>query len=159
MSKYIGFTFIFLFLVQNSFAGKPNKKLAEIDSLRKVVVVHRHAVADSIRKHVVQQVFTLGYADTLLLQIEHLHATLNNITNESKYGFKTIQIEKALKDMDCTIRTISQSLGRDSTVLNINNLQLYRVLLQDMEDELRGWRDVLYADNKDLSKFGWFGKP
>ena len=151
MSKYIGFIIVVVLFAQSAFAAKPNKKLAEIDSLRKVVVVHRHAMADSIRKHVVQQVFTLGYADTLLLQIEHLHATLNNITNEAKYGFKTIEIEKAVLEMQVTIRTISQSLGRDSTVLNINNLHLYRVLLLDMEEKLHGWRDVLYKDNKDLS--------
>ncbi len=151
MPKYFVFIIVFVISVQSAFAGKPNKRLAEMDSLRKIVVVHRHARADSIRKNVVPQVFSLGYADTLLQQIEHLHSTLNRITNQSKYRFKTIEIEKALRNMQSTIHTISQSLGRDSTVLNVNNLQLYRVLLQDMEDKLHGWRDVLYADNKDLS--------
>jgi small-conductance mechanosensitive channel len=141
---------LFLLLLQLSLLAKPLKK-AEVDSLRKVTIARRHALADSIRSQVVPVVYSFEYADSLLQQIEHLHSTLNNITNQSRYGFKTVQIENELNQMQEAIQVISQSLGRDSMVLNINNLQLYRGLLKDMEVKLRSWRDVLYQDHKDLA--------
>ena len=152
MSKlYFGLVVaVFSLFFQNAFAGKPARR-AEIDSVHKANIVRRHAVADSIKRHVIPAVFSLEYADSMLQQIEHLHTTLNDITNESKYAFKTDQVEKELKEMQSGIRVISQSLARDSTVLNLNNLQMFRGLLKDMEEQLHEWRDVLYQDNKDLS--------
>jgi len=152
MSKvFISFLILFVVLFQDTANGKPSKRI-QMDSLHKAAVIHRrHAEADSIRLHVVPQVFSLEYADSLLQQIEHLHTTLNNITNDAKYGFKTREIKQELQQMQSAIQIISQSLGRDSMVLNINNLQMFRGLLKDMEVKLHEWRDVLYKDNKDLT--------
>ena len=58
MTKHIGFIFYFFLFSLTAFGAKPNvKNLAEIDSVRKAAVVHRHAIADSIRKNVVTRVF------------------------------------------------------------------------------------------------------
>lgn len=149
--SHLFFPILFITFFQGSAFGKLSKR-AEMDSLHKAVIVQkRHAQADSIRQHVVTQVFSLGYADSLLLQIEHLHTTLNNITNEAKYGFKTREIRLSLQQMESAIQIIKQSLGRDSTVMSINNLQMYRGLLKDMAEKLLSWREILYKDNKDLS--------
>jgi potassium efflux system protein len=138
-------------LVQNQICAKPNKRI-EMDSIHKAAIIHkRHVQADSIRSHIVPVVFSLGYADSLSLQIEHLHATLNSITNESKYGFRTRQIETDLRKMQSAIQIISQCVGRDSTITSINNMQLFSGLLKDMEQKLHGWREILYQDNKSLS--------
>lgn len=145
------FLFLFFLSIFHTAISGPSKR-AEDSLHRAEVVQRRHAQADSIRQHVETQVFSLEYSDTLLLQIEHLHNTLNKITNEAKYGFKTRQIKADLADMQCAIKTMSQSLGRDSMVMNINNLQMYRGLLKDMEAKLHEWRDILYKDNKDLSR-------
>ena len=125
--------------------------MIEADSLRKETIMHRHALADSIRKNVVTRTFSATYADSLLDQIEHLHTTLNNITNQSKYGFKTIEIEKSLLRMQEAIQIMSQSMHRDSTVTSINNLQMYQVVLKDMDRKLLAWREVLSGDHKGLT--------
>lgn len=150
--SHFSFLILFLVFVQSDIFSKSSKRF-EMDSLHKAEAVQRrHAQADSIRQRVETQVFSLEYSDTLLLQIEHLHNTLNKVTNEAKYGFKTRQIKTELSDMQSAIKTMSQSLGRDSMVMNINNLQMYRGLLGDMEEKLHEWRDILYKDNKDLSR-------
>jgi potassium efflux system protein len=142
---------IFISLLPQDIFAKPYNK-AQTDSVKKVAAVRRHIMADSIRRNVTQVVFSPGYADTLILQIDHLHTTLNKITNESKFGFKTDQIERELKDMKAGIKVIDASLGRDSTVLDINSLQMFRGLLQDMEEKLSHWRTTLYNNNNDLTK-------
>ncbi len=148
--KYIASIFVLVLFFQGTAVKvKPSWK-AGTDSIHKVTVLHRKEKADSIRNNVVQVVFSREYADTLLLQIEHLHSTLNSITNETKYGFKTQEIEVDLHTMESNIDIITESLSRDSSVLNINNLQMFRGLLKDMEDKLHGWKDVLYKDKKDL---------
>jgi small-conductance mechanosensitive channel len=147
---------LFLFLLfsitlsQSYAIGKPVKK-SQIDSLHRAAIIRRHAQADSIRLHVVTQVFSPEYADSLLQQIEHLHTTLNGITNDAKYGFKTREIRLELQQMQSAIQIIRQSLSRDSMVMNINNLQMFRGLLKDMEAKLQIWRDVLFTDNKELT--------
>jgi potassium efflux system protein len=148
----ICFFILFCIFSQTSPAALPTKR-ATIDSLHKAAIIHRrHAEADSIRQHVVPIVFSLGYADSLLLQIEHLHTTLNNITNEAKYGFKTKQVRLDLVQMQAAIQIINESLGRDSMIMNLNNLQMFRGLLSDMAVKLESWRGLLYNDNKDLSR-------
>ena len=152
MSRSIfGFLILFLGLFQNAAIAKAPQRL-HLDSLHKaVVVIKRHAQADSIRQNVVQVVFSVGYADSLLQEIEHLHTTLNNITNEAKYGFKTREIRLELERMQCAIKVINQSMGRDSTITSIKNLQLFRGLLRDMAEKLTAWHEILSKDNKELS--------
>jgi small-conductance mechanosensitive channel len=140
---------VFLLLAQTAFAHKPYRK-SEIDSLHKLEIFKRHAQADEIRRNVVQVHFSADYADSLLTQMEQFHIALNSITNQTKYSFKTEQIEKELQGMQSSIDIITQSANRDSSVVNINNLQMYRGLLKDMEEKLQTWRDVLQEDNDDL---------
>lgn len=154
MSKSFTISLIAVLLfLQGVCAVKPAWKMQRLreDSVRRAAILHRRAEADSIRKHVVQVVFSLDYADSLLMQINHLHNILNEVTNQSKYGFKTIEIDDNLKSMQAAIQVISQSLGRDSTVLNISNLQMFHGLLQNMVTKLHEWKDILYKDNKDLA--------
>ena len=147
----ISFAILFLVLFQSPATAKVPGRV-QADSIRKAVVISkRHARADSIRQNVVPVVFSVGYADTLLQEIEHLHTTLNNITNEAKYGFKTREIRLDLEQMQSAIKVISQSMGRDSTITSIKNLQLFRRLLKDMAEKLVGWREILAQDNKELS--------
>jgi len=147
----IFFFILFACLAQNTASAKVPGRV-HVDSLRKAVVINkRHALAYSIRQNVVQVVFSLGYADSLLLEIEQLHTTLNNITNEAKYGFKTREIRLDMEHMHAAIQVISQNLGRDSTITSIKNLQLFRGLLRNMAEQLVAWRDILYKDNKELS--------
>jgi hypothetical protein len=47
-AKYAGPLLLMLLFYQATFAGKPLKK-AEMDSVRKVAVLHRRTEADSIR--------------------------------------------------------------------------------------------------------------
>jgi small-conductance mechanosensitive channel len=139
-----------LLLCQYSAIGKPITRYTA-DSLRKAQAAHRRLEADSLRSMADPEVFTLEHADSLLMRIEHLHTVLNDITNQSRYGYKTEQIEDELKDMQAGIQVISTSVSRDSTVLNLSNLDMFRGLLKDMEHKLLGWRTILYDDNKEMS--------
>src|SRR5581483_6721160 len=109
-----------------------------IDSAKKAAVVQRKQKAELIKQNVVPVVFSNEHADSLLQRIDRLHTILNNITNQSKFGFKTEEIEKEIKGIESGVDVISASLSRDSTVLNIDNLQMFRGLLKDMADKLHG---------------------
>ena len=141
--------FILLLIAHGAVGGKPFRK-SELDSLHKTEVQHRKAQADSIRKNVTYVQFSAEHADSLATQIELYHTALNNITNQTKYSFKTKLIERELQKMQAPIDIITLSVTRDSSVVNINNLQMYRGLLQDMAEKLQGWRDVLQEDNDEL---------
>jgi potassium efflux system protein len=143
---------VIIFLLFSQVVSARSYSRFQSDSLKRVAAARRHMLADSFKSNAVPVVFSLGYTDSLLDQIDHLHATLNKITNGSKYGFKTQQIENELKDMQSGINVIDESLGRDSTVLNISNLQMFQGLLKDMEAKLGEWRGSLYQNNSDLSK-------
>ena len=149
MNRHILTLLLFVLSLQHLEAKKIYNKF-ELDSLKKVAVQHRRAEADSIKKNVVFVHFTADYADSLLNQMETFHTALNNITNETKYSFKTRQIERELHNMQTNIDIITESLSRDSSVVNINNLQLYRGLLKDMAEKLHTWKGVLDDDHDDL---------
>ena len=149
MNRYILTILLFALSLSRTEAKKIYNK-TELDSIKKVAVQHRRAEADSIKKNVVFVHFSADYADSLLNQMENFHTALNNITNETKYNFKTRQIERELHNMQANIDIITESLSRDSSVVNINNLQLYRGLLKDMAEKLHAWKGVLDDDHDDL---------
>ena len=139
----------FLLFAHTAFGHKPYRK-SEIDSLRKVEISNRRAQAEEIRKNVVQVHFSPDYADSLLAQMEQFHIALNNITNQTKYSFKTQVIQKELQSMQSSIDIITQSVSHDSSVVNISDLQMYRGLLNDMEEKLRSWKDDLQENHDEL---------
>lgn len=88
--------------------------------------------------------------DTLLMKMEALHATLNRIDDITSRGFDTRSIEAGLPDMVANLRTVEQNLVLYSRVLNVKNLQMFRVLLADMHQHLEQWRTTLFRYNKEL---------
>lgn len=150
MVKYFSLSGLLIFLcAQSIFAHKLYKK-SELDSIKKVEILHRTAQAEAIRKNVVYVHFSPEYADSLLARMEQFHIALNTITNQTRYSFKTKQTERELQQMESSIDIITQSVSRDSSIVNINSLQMYQGLLSDMEEKLQTWRDVLQENNDQL---------
>lgn len=150
MAKHlIVFSLVILLVTENTFAGRPYRK-SELDSVKKVEVLKRKAQADAIRKNIVYVHFSADYADSLLAQMEQFHIALNNITNQTRYSFKTKQIEGELQYMQSAIDIITQNVTRDSSVVSISSLQMYRGLLTDMQQQLQAWKDELEDDNDQL---------
>ncbi|MFL9485421.1 mechanosensitive ion channel family protein [Chitinophagaceae bacterium LWZ2-11] len=89
-------------------------------------------------------------SDSLLKKIESLHNTLNHINNVSERGFDTKDIETELPKIQDNITSIKDNLTQYSSVLNARNLQLYSVLLADMQSQLIAWRTSLFDYNRQI---------
>lgn len=91
-----------------------------------------------------------GFADSLLLKIEHVQQTLTHINNVTEEGFNTNDIEEALPHIQSNIAVIRENLSLYSSVLNMKNLLMFETLLGDMQHHLGEWRTALSSYNKEL---------
>lgn len=94
----------------------------------------------------------LSPEDSMILKIEDIHNVLNRINNITAQGFSTQLIEGGLPEIQGGLSAIDKNLALYSKVLNIRNLQTYRVLLGDMRRQLGSWRETLFGYNRDLTK-------
>ncbi len=92
---------------------------------------------------------TIGI-DSLLNKIEYVHTTINKINNTTTYGFDTKDIDANFPEIDSSIDIIDANLSLYNRVLDVKNLQMFNVLLADMQDQLSEWRNSLFQYNKDL---------
>ena len=89
--------------------------------------------------------------DSLLDKVEDVHNTLNQINNNNATGFNTRDIEGGLPDVDSNIDLIGDNISLYNTVLDVKNLQMFNVLLGDLQGQLSDWREKLFKFNKELS--------
>ncbi|PZF74341.1 mechanosensitive ion channel family protein [Taibaiella soli] len=88
--------------------------------------------------------------DTLLKKVERMHTSLNRINNVSERGFDTRDIEKNLPQIQENLAIIQENLSQYSSVQNARNLQLYSVLVSDMQAQMNDWRTALFAYNRQV---------
>ncbi|MBA4167265.1 MAG: hypothetical protein H0X41_06955, partial [Chitinophagaceae bacterium] len=90
-------------------------------------------------------------ADSLVNKIENIHFALNRINSITATGFDTRDIEHNFPGVDSSIDIISANLSLYTRVLDIKNLQLFDVMLSDIQQELNQWRASLFKYNKVLA--------
>ncbi|HXA01212.1 MAG TPA: hypothetical protein VNW99_04445, partial [Cytophagaceae bacterium] len=90
--------------------------------------------------------------DDLLIKMETISNILDSINKISKNGFNTHAIEEGLPPMIDQLKIINDNIVLYGKVLNIKNLQMFQVLLDDIEGDLEYWRSSLFRYNKELVK-------
>src|SRR6185312_12577997 len=92
--------------------------------------------------------------DSLLNKVENVHTTLNKINSETDHGYDTRDIEDNLPAVDSNINIISENITLYYRVLDVKNLQMFQVLLDNLQEQLSDWRSSLSSYNKDLQNMG-----
>ena len=88
--------------------------------------------------------------DSILNKIENVHNTLTRIINTTSVGFDTKEIQDNLPEIDSNIEIIDENLSLYQSVLDVKNLQMFRVLLAGLKDQLMDWRTDIFKYEKDL---------
>jgi len=116
------------------------------DTLRfRKVVAEKHALVltDSVLNEI--------GVDSILNKVEKVHYTLNRIINATSVGFNTRDIEDNLPEVDSNIEIIDNNLSIYSNVLDVKNLQMFDLLLSNMQKQVVEWQGTLFAYEKELS--------
>ncbi|MBA3827674.1 MAG: mechanosensitive ion channel [Taibaiella sp.] len=90
--------------------------------------------------------------DSLLNKVESVHNTLNRINNVTGTGYNTRDIETDLPEIDSNVDIIDENVSLYNRVLDVKNLQMFVVLLNDLQDQLSEWRNTLFKYNKELQE-------
>ena len=83
-------------------------------------------------------------------RLDNMHLTLNRITDFSGLGFNTSKVEAQLPGIRDNLQTISENLSQTKPLPEFKSLQLFGVLLKDIQLRLEGWRNALFKYNGDL---------
>jgi potassium efflux system protein len=84
-------------------------------------------------------------------KLDNAHLILNSI-NISKDGeFSTQRIERDLPSVNQTLQAISNNIHLASAIPEFKTLQIYGVLLDDIENSLSDWRSTLFKYHDDLA--------
>ncbi|HET6252642.1 MAG TPA: mechanosensitive ion channel domain-containing protein [Puia sp.] len=88
--------------------------------------------------------------DTITGRLDNLHLTLNRINNFTTMGLNTRKVEEQLPQIGDNIQSIADNLSLSGTVPDFKSLQLYSVLLENIKEQLEGWRNSLFRYDIDL---------
>ncbi|WP_421828792.1 mechanosensitive ion channel domain-containing protein [Larkinella sp.] len=89
--------------------------------------------------------------DSIIARLEKGHTALNDINNRTRRGFSTWQIENNLPEVQSYIKTIRTNLALYQKVHDMKNMLMFQVLLEDMQTQLKVWRETLSGHEKQLS--------
>ncbi|WP_187262937.1 mechanosensitive ion channel family protein [Pontibacter beigongshangensis] len=88
--------------------------------------------------------------DSLLARVEEARVTLDRINSINRRGFSTSSTEQSLPEIEANLHTIEQNLSFYSRVIDLKNLQMYKVLLTNMQQVLDNRRTILSGFNREL---------
>ncbi|GAB3636337.1 hypothetical protein GCM10027422_19270 [Hymenobacter arcticus] len=89
--------------------------------------------------------------DTLAQRIERAYFTLSRINGAARRSADTDDLSDDLPTVEENLETIRQNLEQYGDVVDVKQLQMYRVLLADMQEKLGAWRTTLAAGSKQLT--------
>lgn len=85
-----------------------------------------------------------------MLRIEEVYQTLNHIENNGGLPFEVMLLDQELAESDTTLRIVKENISLYSNTLSLRNLQMYRVLLQDLQEDLKRHRNLIDDANTKL---------
>ena len=88
--------------------------------------------------------------DQLLQRIDAAHFMLNQFDDKANSQFNVEPILKELPRIESGMALVEKVISQKDRKVNVNNLQMYGVLLTDIEGQLELWRSNLLEFNKDL---------
>ena len=86
--------------------------------------------------------------DSLLNLVQNVHLTLDQINNSTSTGFDISNLLKNFGEVDSNIENISENLTLYNHILDVKNLQMFEVLLTDLQNQITDWRTELMKYNK-----------
>ncbi|MDO7883764.1 mechanosensitive ion channel family protein [Hymenobacter cheonanensis] len=88
--------------------------------------------------------------DSLAQRIERAYFTLSRINGTARRATNTEDLSDDLPTVEENLATIRQNLDQYGNVVDVKQLQMYRVLLADMQEKLGDWRTTLADGGKQL---------
>ncbi|MGI4744399.1 MAG: mechanosensitive ion channel domain-containing protein [Janthinobacterium lividum] len=88
--------------------------------------------------------------DSLAQRIERAYFVLSRINGTARRSTNTEDLSDDLPTVEDNLETIRQNLDQYGNVVDVKQLQMYRVLLADMQTKLGDWRTSLAAGGKQL---------
>ncbi|MGA0557898.1 mechanosensitive ion channel family protein [Larkinella sp. VNQ87] len=89
--------------------------------------------------------------DSVIARMEKGHTVLNEIGNRNRRGFSTWQLEDRLPEVQSYLKTIRTNLLLYEKVHDMKNMLMFQVLLNDLQTQLKAWRETLSGYEKELS--------
>lgn len=88
--------------------------------------------------------------DSLAQRIERAYFVLSRINGTARRATNTEDLSDDLPTVEDNLETIRENLDQYGDVVDVKQLQMYRVLLADMQEKLGGWRTTLADGGKQL---------
>ena len=88
--------------------------------------------------------------DTVMQRLDNMHLTLNRINDFSGQYFDTHKVEEQLPEIQNNLQIIQSNLSAENTIPEARTLQLFSILLNDIQGQLQTWRTSLFKYNSDL---------
>ncbi|WP_198172711.1 mechanosensitive ion channel family protein [Hymenobacter ginkgonis] len=88
--------------------------------------------------------------DSLAQRIERAYFVLSRINGTARRSTNTEDLSDDLPSVEDNLATIRENLDQYGDVVDVKQLQMYRVLLADMQAKLGEWRTSLAAGGKQL---------
>ena len=89
--------------------------------------------------------------DSLAQRIERAYFVLSRVNGTARRATDTEDINEDLPAVEANLETIRQNLDQFGSVVDVKQLQMYRVLLADMQEKLGKWRTALASGSKQLT--------
>ncbi|WP_125916960.1 mechanosensitive ion channel family protein [Hymenobacter coccineus] len=89
--------------------------------------------------------------DTLARRIEKAYFVLSRINGTARRNSDTQDLSEDLPAVEDNLETIRENLDQYGDVVDVKQLQMYRVLLADMQTRLGDWRTALNTGGKELA--------
>jgi small-conductance mechanosensitive channel len=89
--------------------------------------------------------------DSLAQRIERAYFVLSRVNGTARRATDTEDLREDLPTVEENLKTIRQNLDQFGNVVDVKQLQMYRVLLADMQAKLGEWRTALASGSKQLT--------
>jgi potassium efflux system protein len=89
--------------------------------------------------------------DSLAQRIERAYFVLSRVNGTARRATDTEDLSEELPAVEENLETIRQNLDQFGSVVDVKQLQMYRVLLADMQEKLGEWRTALASGSKQLT--------
>ena len=129
----------------------PTRIIPKYSQRLKDTVRFSRAVAEAHSLVLSDSVLNAIGIDSLLNMVEHVHNTLTEINNVTAIGFDTHDIDDNIATVDSNIDIIDENLTIYTNVLDVKNLQMFDILLADIQDQVTEWRGTLFKYNRTLT--------
>ncbi|RZK28180.1 MAG: hypothetical protein EOO57_21485, partial [Hymenobacter sp.] len=88
--------------------------------------------------------------DSLAQRVERAYFVLSRINGTARRATNTEDLSDELPTVEDNLETIRENLDQYGDVVDVKQLQMYRLLLADMQEKLGGWRTTLAEGGKQL---------